>query len=170
VCEMRADLSRPGDRTWQQIGPSCGDQESLVVNVGLKRRGKRLRQMRSVKTNESESPMKDRNQSRRCQNRGFYSGSGRSAGGGLFSASTASGLKVASARIGLMHGTLEPVVPMQREKSKRPKRKDQSTEAGHRGGMARSSVEASVMGVERRGRVIGLSSTGSTLSNRGRNL
>ena len=39
VCEMRVGPSRPGDRTWQQIGPSCGDQESLVVNVGFKRPG-----------------------------------------------------------------------------------------------------------------------------------
>ena len=44
--------------------------------------------------------------------------------------------------------------PMLREKSKRRTRKDQSTEAGYRGGTARSSEETFVMGVERRGCVI----------------
>ncbi len=34
--EMRVGPSRSGGRTWLQTGPSCGDQESLVVNVGLK--------------------------------------------------------------------------------------------------------------------------------------
>ena len=43
---------------------------------------------------------------------------------------------------------------MTREKSKWKTHKDESTDAADRGGMACSSNEASVMGVERRGRVI----------------
>jgi len=43
---------------------------------------------------------------------------------------------------------------MPREKSKRRPRKDESTEAEYRGGTARMSEEASVMGVEQRGCVI----------------
>lgn len=40
---------------------------------------------------------------------------------------------------------------MRREKFKWRTHKDESTDAEHRGGAARSSEEASVMGVERRG-------------------
>ena len=124
-----------------------------------------------MKANESEPLMKDRKKIyRRCQNRGHIPGSGSSAGGALFTSGATPGLKVASARIGLKHGTLEPAVPMLREKPKRPSREGQSTEAGRRGGMARSSVEASVMGVERRGCVIVLSVNGSTPRDRGRSL
>jgi hypothetical protein len=123
-----------------------------------------------VKANDGEPLMKDRKKNRRCQNRGHNHGSGISGGDGLFAADAASGLKVASARIGLTYGTLGPVVPMLREKPKRRSRKGQSTDAGHRGGTARSSVEASVMGVERRGRVIVPWNTGPTPGNRGRSL
>ena len=45
---------------------------------------------------------------------------------------------------------------MQRENSKWGSHKGESTDAEHRGGAARSSVEASVMEVERRGCVIPL--------------
>jgi len=43
---------------------------------------------------------------------------------------------------------------MLREKSKWKPHKDESTDAGYRGGTARSSGETSVMEVERRGCVI----------------
>ena len=43
---------------------------------------------------------------------------------------------------------------MEREKSKRRPRKDESTDAEYRGGTARMSKEASVTGVEQRGGVI----------------
>jgi RNA-directed DNA polymerase len=43
---------------------------------------------------------------------------------------------------------------MLREKPKWKNHKGESTDAEYRGGIARSSVEASVMGVERRGCVI----------------
>src|SRR5258705_7339102 len=66
----------------------------------------------------------------------------------------------------LLHGTWEgvprhcPTGPRQRaivgerERPKRQNRKGLSTVAGHAGGPARSSEEAPVTGVERRGRVI----------------
>jgi hypothetical protein len=43
---------------------------------------------------------------------------------------------------------------MRREKSKGRPPEGESTDAGHRGGTARSSEEASVMGAERRGCVV----------------
>jgi len=45
---------------------------------------------------------------------------------------------------------------MLREKSKWKPHKDQSTDAEHRGGATRSSIEGSVMGLERRGCVVQL--------------
>ena len=45
-------------------------------------------------------------------------------------------------------------VPMLREKFKWRTHKDESTDAGYRGGTARRSDEAPVMGVEQRGCVI----------------
>ena len=80
--------------------------------------------------------------------------SGNSDGAGLYTAVAASGLKAARARIGLRHGTLEPVAPMLREKPKRQPRKGLSTDAEHRDGSARSSDERPVTGRERRSRVI----------------
>jgi len=53
-----------------------------------------------------------------------------------------------------MCGTWEPVVPMIREKPKWRTHEGESTDAGHRGGPTRSSVEVSVMGMERRGWII----------------
>ena len=47
-----------------------------------------------------------------------------------------------------------PAVAGGRESSKRLIREGLSTDAGHRGGPDRSSDEGSVMGLERRGRVI----------------
>jgi hypothetical protein len=60
----------------------------------------------------------------------------------LLTAKAASGMKVASVRFGRVHGTWEPVASMPREPSKRKHREDLSTDARHRGGMARSSDEA----------------------------
>jgi len=55
-----------------------------------------------------------------------------------------------------LYGTWEPVALMAREKPKWRTHKGESTDAGHRGGMARSSEEASVMEVERRGHIVQL--------------
>jgi hypothetical protein len=67
---------------------------------------------------------------------------GISSGENLLTARAMSGMKVASVRFGRVHGTWEPVASMPREPSKRKTRKDLSTDARHRGGMARSSEEA----------------------------
>jgi hypothetical protein len=72
----------------------------------------------------------------------------------LYLAHVTSGIKAARVRIRLGHGTLEPVVSMLREKSKRRTREGESTNARHRDGTTRSSVEGRVMLPERRGRVI----------------
>ena len=82
--------------------------------------------------------------------------------GNLSTANAASGVKVARVRLRLVHGTWEPVVSMAREKSKWWPHKDQSTDARHRGGTARSSREGRVMRLERRGRVTHVSPRGST--------
>jgi hypothetical protein len=67
---------------------------------------------------------------------------GISSGGILLTARAASGMKVASVRFGRVHGTWEPVASMLRELSKWWTHKDLSTDARHRGGMARRSDEA----------------------------
>jgi hypothetical protein len=88
-------------------------------------------------------------------------------GGSLLTAQMVSGMEVARAWVRLLHGTWEPVVLRDgqlvafglrltgygRIPSGR-NRKDKSTDAGHRGGSARSSDEGSVMGLERRGRAV----------------
>jgi hypothetical protein len=71
--------------------------------------------------------------------------------GDPLTASAASGIKVARARFWLEQGTWEPVASMLREKLKWKTHESLSTDAGHRGGWACSSVEVPVMGMERRG-------------------
>ena len=72
-------------------------------------------------------------------------------GGDPLTARVASGMKVARVRSRLERGTWEPVASMLREELKWKPHESQSTDAGHRGGWARSSVEGPVMGLERRG-------------------
>src|SRR5262245_12663572 len=72
-------------------------------------------------------------------------------GGHPLTARVASGMKVARVRFWLEWGTWEPVASMLREKLKWKPHKSPSTDAGHRGGWARSSSEGPVMGLERRG-------------------
>ena len=71
-------------------------------------------------------------------------------GGDPLTARAASGMKVARVRSWLERGTWEPVASMPREKPKWPTHEGPSTDARHRGGWARSSVEGPVMGLERR--------------------
>jgi hypothetical protein len=71
--------------------------------------------------------------------------------GDPLTASVASGMKVARVRSWLEWGTWEPVASMPREELKWKPHESQSTDAGHRGGWARSSAEVPVMGMERRG-------------------
>jgi hypothetical protein len=119
-----------------------------VVNVQLKGAA-RPRQVWAVKANASEPLKKGRKTERRCQNRGFKRGLGSSAGGDLFATGMTPGLKAARSRLGLKHGTLEPVVSpasslssrCKRERRKRSTREAESTNARHRGGTTRSSVE-----------------------------
>ena len=75
-------------------------------------------------------------------------------GGYPLTARVASGIKVARVRSWLERGTWEPVASMPREQPKWPTHEGLSTDAGHRGGWARSSVEGPVMGPERRGPII----------------
>jgi len=83
-------------------------------------------------------------------------------GGDLFTAPAASGVKRARARFRLLHGTGEPVVLESKRGNARGggstssgrNRKRLSTGPGHGGGPSRSSDEAAVMAVERRGRTI----------------
>ena len=81
-------------------------------------------------------------------------------GGDPLTARVASGIKVARVRSWLEQGTWEPVASMLREKPKWPTHEGQSTDARHRGGWARSSVEGPVMGLERRGPITLFSSSG----------
>ena len=75
-------------------------------------------------------------------------------GGDPLTARVASGMKVARVRFWLERGTWEPVASMPREEPKWKPHEGQSTDAGHRGGWARSSGEGPVMGLERRGPII----------------
>ena len=58
--------------------------------------------------------------------------------GDPLTASVTSGIKVARVRSWLEHGTWEPVASMLREKLKWKPHEGLSTDAGHRGGWARS--------------------------------
>src|SRR3954466_6966382 len=84
--------------------------------------------------------------------------------GDPLTASAASGMKVARVRSWLGYVTWEPVASMLREEPKWKPHEGQSTDARHRGGWARSSVEVPVMGMERRSPITQSSSSGQ-LSN-----
>lgn len=84
---------------------------------------------------------------------GVLNSPGTSPAAVLKSGWAATGIKMARACGRLIVETLEPVVPMLREKSKWRTHEDLSTEAEHRGGVTRSSAEVPVMGEEQRGRI-----------------
>ena len=73
--------------------------------------------------------------------------------GDPLTAGVASGIQVARVRSRLEQGTWEPVASMPREEPKWKPHEGQSTDAGHRGGLARTSAEVPVMGMERRGQI-----------------
>ena len=171
MLEMRVVVSRS-----RRAGAGCKSAGAASIKS---RRGERPvqkarhrpRQMRSMKANASEPLTKGRNSFQTVSKPGLVCCPGSSAGGGLFATDTTPGLEAARAWIRLRHGTLEPVASMQRERPKRTNREAESTErraerssARHRGGTTRSSAEAPVTGVERRGRVIQFSGNGSTAS------
>jgi hypothetical protein len=109
--------------------------------------------VRIGKANASEPPMKCRKR-RDDVKTGEESLPRDQRWGDPLTASVASGIKVARVRSWLEHGTWEPVASMPREEPKWKPHEGQSTDAGHRGGWARSSDEVPVMGMERRGPII----------------
>ncbi len=160
VFEMRADLSQPGDRTRLQTSPNCGGQEPSWETSGVKG-ATRLRQVWFGKTNASEPLMKcrenihdvetgklklSRDQRRRC----------------LFAVGVTSGIEAASAWSQAQTRNLGTCRPDAKGEAQAAHRKGQSTDAGHRGGTARSSDERRVMRREQRGRVVHLSANRST--------
>ena len=156
---MRVGLSQSGGMG--RAANQCQLRRLRVVVVNVARKGAaRSRQMRSTKAKANEPLMKGRNLSQTRSKPGPGVSSGINGGGFCNPAAVASGLEAARAWNRLMHGTFEPVVPMKREKPKRGHRKGQSTDAGHRDGTTRSSVEGPVTGLEPRGRVIVSSDTG----------
>jgi hypothetical protein len=163
VSEMRAGLSWPGDRTRPQTSPNCVGQEPSWEASGVK--GViRSRQVRSTKSNASEPLVTCRKLILMMSKPRSNGNLGTSMGGACNPAHVASGTEAARAWARLGHGTLEPVASMLREKLKRTPRKGESTDARHRDGTTRSSVERCVMHLERRGRVIQYSGNRPTVS------
>ena len=132
----------------------------LVVSVDGKG-GARLRQVRIEETNASEPLMKCRKVSKRCQNRELTSSPGEGWG------------ELADCPIGIRHeggvtlmqalvrnaGTCRP--DAKGEAQADSIREGESTDAGHRGGVAHSRAEGSVMGLDRRGDVVRLCCAGN---------
>jgi hypothetical protein len=106
--------------------------------------------VRIGKANASEPPMKCRKRMNDVKT-GEESLPRDQRWGDPLTASVASGIKVARVRSWLEQGTWEPVASMLRETLKWKTHESLSTDAGHRGGWACSSVEVPVMGMERRG-------------------
>src|SRR5664279_5488476 len=104
--------------------------------------------MRSTKANGSEPLMKGRKIIKTMSKPGYGQNPGSSGGGSCNPAVMTSGLEAARAWNRPRHGTFEPVVPMPRERPKRGDREGLSTDAGHRDGTTRSSVEGPVTGLE----------------------
>lgn len=74
--------------------------------------------------------------------------------GNLLTGWAVSGIEMARVRSGLSCGTAGTCAVMPREKAKRRNLKAQSTDAQHRGGLARSSDKGSVMDPEPRSQVV----------------
>jgi hypothetical protein len=121
-----------------------------------------------TKASESESLMKCRKRMDGIKT-GVESLPRDQPGGSLLTGQVVPGTKVARAWSGLLCGTREPVAPIGRLASgavvacgwssgaRTPSSgncEGESSDAGHRGGPDRSSDEGSVMGLERRGRVV----------------
>ena len=150
---MRVGLSQSGGMG--RAANQCQLRRLRVVVVNVARKGAaRSRQMRSTKANANEALMKGRNLSQTRSKPERDLGFGNNGGGSCNPAAMTSGLKAARAWTRPQHGTFEPVVPLPREEPKRGNRKGASTDAGHRDGTTRSSVEGPVTGLEPRGRII----------------
>lgn len=107
-------------------------------------------QVRVVESNASEPLMKCRKRRNEVKT-GRESLTRDQSGRRLLTAQTASGIEAARTRFRLLCGTWEPVTPMLREPHKWTSHECLSTNAGYRDGATRSSVEGSVMELERRG-------------------
>src|SRR5215471_17675591 len=120
--------------------------------------GTRFRQARSREASASEPLQKCRKRIRRCQNRGVTLPPGSARGDALILPERHPACRRREARPGfrterenLCFVTSDDV---KGEAASGSNREGESTEAGHRGGAARSSVEGAVMGLERRGCVV----------------
>ena len=102
------------------------------------------------KTSESKPPMNCRKRRNDVKTRGqslFWDQLGRN----LFTAQATSGGRGGVSSMQALVWNVGTCASMRRKQLKRTTRESLSTDAGHRGGVARSSEEGSVMGLERRG-------------------
>ncbi len=129
--------------------------------VSVKEKARSTCQVRIGKTSASE-PLMKRRKSKVMSKPGSSGCPGRSVGEICLLPTRHPAFRRRESEFRLVHGTWEPVVSMPREKSKWWPHEDQSTDARHRGGTTRSSVEGCVMRLERRGRATRVSSRGST--------
>ena len=126
-----------------------------------------MRQVRTREMNTSEPPLTCRNRLERHQN-GDVMLAPDQPGGYLLTAQVVPGIEAASSESWLSRGTAGTRTAMAREKRKRRSREADSIDVLCGDGAARSSVEASVMEVERRGCVIQLATTVNCGSRRSR--
>jgi len=162
VHEMREGPSQPDYRIGLQTTVSCAGQEPVVVSVTGKGTTRSC-QVGAGKTNASEPLMKCRKNKMMSKPRS-HGCLGISPEGTCLLTGRHPVLRRRESGYRLVHGTLEPVASMPREKSKWRPHKDQSTDARHRDGTARSSVERRVMRRERRGRATQVLDKGSTVT------
>ena len=129
--------------------------------VSVKEKARLTCQVRIGKTSASE-PLMKRRKAKVMSKPGSTGCPGMSVGGTCLLPTWHPAFRWRESEFRLVHGTWEPVVSMSREKSKWWPHEDQSTDARHRGGTARSSDEGCVMQLEQRGRVTCVSPRGST--------
>jgi hypothetical protein len=153
VSEMRGGLSWSGDKTRPQTSPNCDGQEPSWETSGAKG-ATRSRQVRSMKSNASEPPKTCRNRILSTSKPGSGSCPGMSMGGACIPPMR----RPAQRRRERGPGSdTEPWNLSPRWQGRSPSgqsRKDESTDARHRGRTTRSSHEGRVTRLERRGRVI----------------
>ena len=155
---MREGPSEPACRSRLQTTLSCIGQEPLWLASG-KRRPER-RQVRYGKTNESEPLMKCRNTKDGVRTGGSRTLRDKFRGRPVYCLSGvrhADGVSPYQASVRNL-GTCRPDVKGEIQTGSTCE--DESTDAGHRGGMIRSSDEALVMRVERRGHAVRAESAG----------
>ncbi len=130
--------------------------------VSVKETARNTCQVRIGKTSASE-PLMKRRKAKVMSKPGTVGCPGTSVGETCLLPARHPALRRRESEFRLVHGTWEPVVSMRRETSKWWPHKDQSTDARHRDGTIRSSVEGRVMRLERRGRATRVSPEGQPL-------